>query len=49
MSYLYKTKGTCATHIEVELDGNGLYPSRIDRYYTDGVELIFNDDLDDDF
>ena len=22
MSYLYKTKGTCSTQIEVELDGN---------------------------
>ena len=22
MSYLYKTKGTCSTLIEVELDGN---------------------------
>lgn len=36
--------------VEVELDDNGVYPARIDRYYTDGVELIFsNDDLDDDF
>ena len=22
MSYIYKTKGTCSTQIEVELDGN---------------------------
>ena len=22
MSYLYKTKGTCSTQIEVDLDGN---------------------------
>lgn len=32
--------------VEVELDGNGLYPSRIDRYYTDGVELVFKDPND---
>lgn len=36
--------------VEVELDGNGIYPARIDRFYTDSVELIGSDsELDDDF
>lgn len=35
--------------VEVEFEANGTYPARIDRFYTDEVELIFSDDLDDDF
>ena len=35
--------------VEVEFEANGTYPARIDRYYVDEVELIFSDDLDDDF
>lgn len=37
MSYIYKTKGTCSTQIEVELDGNIVKNVK----FTGGCQEIF--------